>query len=265
VSYLEDLFSLEGKRALVTGGAGGIGAACAKALAGAGATVALSDLEDASERLRERAAEVQETSDARVLTVTGDVTDQAEVARMIQETVEQLGGIDIVHSNAGVISGLRPDLDNDYAAWKRNLDINLGGMFLVGREAARQMVRQGTGGSIINTASMSGTIINRAPGEPANGSAYSAAKAGVIQLTRSQAVQWVGHGIRVNAISPGYVRSGIHRGWGPEKFAAREELVPMGRFGEVDEIAGAIVYLASGASSYVTGANLVVDGGYTCW
>jgi NAD(P)-dependent dehydrogenase (short-subunit alcohol dehydrogenase family) len=176
-----------------------------------------------------------------------------------------LGGLDVVHSNAGIITGLEPDLKVTTEAWRRNVDVNLGGMFLVGRAAARQFVAQGTGGAIINTASMSGMLINRTPGENPNGSAYAAAKAGVLQLTRSQAMQWVSHGIRVNAISPGYISSGIHKGFPEEKLAARAAQVPMGRFGTVEEVVGAVVFLASPAASYVTGANLVVDGGYTCW
>jgi len=143
--------------------------------------------------------------------------------------------------------------------------VNLGGMFLVGRAAAQRMIAQGTGGSIINTASMSGMIVNDIMDGTRGGSAYSAAKAGVIHLTKSQATQWVRHKIRVNAISPGYILSGIHQGIPDSvmEFCARR--TPMKRLGEVDEVTGAVLYLASAASSFVTGSNLVVDGGYTCW
>jgi NAD(P)-dependent dehydrogenase (short-subunit alcohol dehydrogenase family) len=262
---LEAMFSLAGARALVTGAAGGIGAAAAAALAGAGAAVALVDIEPAAERLRERAEAIEAAVGTRPPLVLADVSDPGAVDRMIAEAVEALGGLDVVHSNAGIISGLEPDLDVTVEAWKHNVDVNLAGMFLTGRAAARQFIAQGTGGTIINTASMSGMLINRTPGEPSGGSAYAAAKAGVIHLTKSQAMQWVSHGIRVNAISPGYIRSGIHKGFSEQKFAARAGQVPMGRFGTVDEVSGVVVFLASPAASYITGANLVVDGGYTCW
>jgi len=265
VSYLEDLFGLTGKRALVTGAAGGIGGACGAALAAAGAHVALADIAAAQDRLDERATRLADEHGVTVTSAVTDVAVPAEVERMVAQTVEDLGGLDIVFSNAGVISGGDLDLDIDYEAWRRNVDINLNGMFLVGRESARVMVAQGTGGSIINTASMSGMIVNDIMDATRGGSAYAAAKAGVIQLTRSQATQWVDAGIRVNAISPGYVESGIHRGIPQSVMDYCARRTPMKRFGTVDEVAGALLFLAGDASSFVTGINLVVDGGYTCW
>jgi NAD(P)-dependent dehydrogenase (short-subunit alcohol dehydrogenase family) len=259
------MFGLAGARALVTGAAGGIGAASAAALAGAGAAVVLADIEAAAGRLRERADAIEAAIGVRAPLVHADVSDPASVERMVTEAVEALGGLDVVRSNAGIISGLERDLEVAPEAWRHNIDVNLGGMFLVGRAAARQFRAQGSGGAIINTASMSGMLINRTPGEPSSGSAYAAAKAGVLQLTRSQAMQWVSYGIRVNAISPGYISSGIHKGFSEERLDARAAQVPMGRFGTVEEVTGAVVFLASPAASYITGANLVVDGGYTCW
>jgi sorbose reductase len=265
VSYLEDLFGLTGKRALVTGAAGGIGGACGAALAAAGAHVVLADIAAAQDRLDERATRLADEHGVTVTTAVTDVAVPAEVERMVAQTIDDLGGLDIVFSNAGVISGGDLDLDIDYEAWRRNVDINLNGMFLVGRDSARVMVAQGTGGSIINTASMSGMIVNDIMDATRGGSAYAAAKAGVIQLTRSQATQWVDAGIRVNAISPGYVESGIHRGIPQSVMDYCARRTPMKRFGTVDEVAGALLFLAGDASSFVTGINLVVDGGYTCW
>jgi sorbose reductase len=265
VSYLDDLFGLAGKRALVTGAAGGIGGACANALAAAGAHVVLADIAAAEDRLLERAAGLADEHSVTVTTAVTDVSLPAEVEGMVARTAQELGGLDIVFSNAGVISGGNPDVDIDYEMWRHNVDVNLNGMFLVGREAARFMIAQGTGGSIINTASMSGMIVNDIMDATPGGSAYPAAKAGVIQLTRSQATQWVAHGIRVNAISPGYVESGIHRGIPQSVLDYCARRTPMKRFGTIDEVAGALLYLAGDASSFVTGTNLVVDGGYTCW
>ena len=263
-TYLTGLFGLEGKRALVTGAAGGIGRATSRGLAAAGAEVLLVDIPQAAERLNELASELSSEFGRTVSTALADVTDEAQVEAAIAHAVSELGGLDIVHSNAGIISGSKRDEDIDYGAWKHNLDVNLNGMFLVGRASARAMIAQGTGGAIINTASMSGMIINTAFGE-SSGSAYPSAKAGVIQLTKAQASLWVKHGIRVNAVSPGYIASGIHQGMPQETLDAFTASVPMRRFGTVDEVVGAVLYLASPAASYVTGSNLVVDGGYVIW
>src|SRR5215203_2841641 len=263
MAFLEELFGLSGQRAIVTGAGGGIGRASARALAAAGASVALVDLPGTEDRLQEQATRLADELGAEVIHSVADVSSPEDVHRMIDDVTERLGGIDIAFSNAGVISG--GDLDIDYESWRRNVDVNLGGMFLVGRAAAERMIAQGTGGSIINTASMSGMIVNDIFDGTRGGSAYSAAKAGVIQLTKSQATQWVRHKIRVNAISPGYILSGIHQGVPDSvmEFCARR--TPMKRLGEVEEVTGAVLYLASPASSFVTGSNLVVDGGYTCW
>jgi sorbose reductase len=265
VSYLDALFALTGKRALVTGAAGGIGGACANALAAAGSHVVLADVAAARPRLDERAARMADEHGVTVTSTLTDVASPAEVRRMVEQTVHDLGGLDIVFSNAGVISGANLDVDIDYEAWRRNVDVNLDGMFLVGREAARVMIAQGTGGSIINTASMSGMVVNDILDATRGGSAYPAAKAGVIHLTKSQATQWVDHGIRVNAVSPGYVKSGIHQGIPQSVLDYCARRTPMKRFGTIEEVAGAVLFLAGDASSFVTGANLVVDGGYTCW
>src|SRR5215203_2965542 len=160
MSYLDDLFGLTGKRALVTGAAGGIGGACANALAAAGAHVVLADIPAAQDRLDETAARLADEHDVTVTTSTTDVSAPAEVEQMMAQSVQDLGGLDVVFSNAGVISGGNADVDIDYERWRRNVEVNLHGMFLVGREAARIMILQGTGGSIINTASMSGMIVN---------------------------------------------------------------------------------------------------------
>jgi len=265
MSYLDDIFGLAGKRAVVTGAAGGIGGACANALAAAGAHLVLADITGAEDRLHQRAKELADEHGVTVTTSLTDVTSPAEVERMMAQSVQDLGGLDVVFSNAGVITGGHADVDIDYEQWRRNVEVNLNGMFLVGREAARTMIAQGTGGSIINTASMSGMIVNDIMDATRGGSAYAAAKAGVIQLTKSQATQWVASGIRVNAISPGYVESGIHQGIPQSVLDYCARRTPMKRFGTVDEVAGALLYLAGDASSFVTGTNLVVDGGYTCW
>lgn len=262
---LTRLFGLSGRRALVTGAAGGIGFATARALAGAGADILLADIDGTEDRLEERAAEIADTHGVKTAVAVADVADEAAVDAMIATAVDRLGGLDIVHSNAGTVAGHLPDLDIDYGDWRRNLEVNLHGMFLVGRAAARAMVDQGIRGSIVHTASMSGLIVNDMFDEAAGGSAYATAKAGVIHLTRAQAVQWAPHGIRVNAVSPGYISSGIHDGTPQAMLDHFVRRTPLKRFGEVDEVVGAVLYLAAPAASFTTGANLVVDGGYTCW
>ena len=263
-----DMLSLKGKTAFVTGGAGGIGRSCAAALAEAGADVVLMDICGKEEALDANCREIEKRYGCRAEKVTGNVADEEDVERMIWETVDRFGRLDVVFSNAGI--GGRDDNPSsmDLEEWNRVLDVNLTGMFLVDRIAANKMKELGNGGSIINTASMSGHIINKGSRKDMSQHmvAYSAAKAGVIQLTKSIAVSYVEDRIRCNSISPGMILSGLNDNMDMSALETYvENEVPMGRFASLDEIMGIVVFLASDLSSYATGSDFIIDGGVTIW
>ena len=251
-----DPFDLSGKTALVTGGARGLGLAMARALGARGAKTLLVDrdaggTEAAAQRLRDEGIEA--------LGTTGDVTDPADCAGAVERSVRAWGGLDICVNNAGV-SGNMAAVDVTPAEWRRITDVNLMGVFFMAQAAGRQMIAAKSG-SIVNIASMSGLIVN----VPQQQSVYNISKAGVIMATKSLASEWAEHGIRVNAIAPGYMRTEMTAAyfdagdaWSQQWLAA----TPLGRPGDPDELGGAVVYLASNASSFTTGAVLVVDGGY---
>lgn len=250
-----DLFDLHGKRALVTGGSSGIGRKVAEAYLQAGAEVAIAARH--SEVLDEVAGELA-AAGGRVVPVSCDVTQPDQVTRMLDQVIAELGGIDIAVCNAGIIT-VAPMLDMPVDEFQRIQNTNVTGVFLTAQAAARAMVRQGQGGVIINTASMSGHIINI----PQQVGHYCASKAAVIHLTKAMAVEFAPHNIRVNSVSPGYILTELveplveyHRQWEPK--------IPLGRIGRSEELAGIYLYLASEASSYMTGSDLVIDGGYSC-
>lgn len=250
-----DLFDLTGKAALVTGASTGIGKKVAEAYLQAGARVAIAARHpDALETV---AAELDSMGGA-VLPIACDVTQPDQVTRMVERVTAELGGIDIAVCNAGIIN-LTPLLDMSPEEFHTIQATNVTGVFLTAQAAARAMVTQGRGGSIINTASMSGHIINI----PQPAGHYCTSKAAVIHLTKAMAVEFARHNIRVNSISPGYIRTELvepmaeyHRLWEPK--------IPLGRIGRPDELTGLYLYLASAASSYMTGSDVVIDGGYTC-
>jgi 2-dehydro-3-deoxy-D-gluconate 5-dehydrogenase len=253
-------FRLDGKVALVTGAGRGLGRGIAIALAGAGANVALWDvnLPDLDSVGEEIAAVGR-----RVLAKKVDVAEAAEVELATAAIAAELGGLDILVNNAGVTSG-SPFENLPEEDWERVMSVNLGGVYHASKEAARQFLHQGRGGSIINIASISGLVGNRG----GNNSHYCASKGGVIALTRSLAVEWAPQRIRVNAIAPGYFVTPMTDRLKQRDAAFYQELVgrvPLGRFGRDVDLAGAVVYLASDASSFVSGHVLVVDGGYTAW
>jgi NAD(P)-dependent dehydrogenase (short-subunit alcohol dehydrogenase family) len=250
-----DLFDLHGKRALVTGASSGIGRKVAEAYLQAGAQVAIAARH--SEALENIAAELA-SAGSRVLPVCCDVTQPDQVSRMLDQITEELGGVDIAVCNAGIIT-VNPVLDMSVEEFQSIQNTNVTGVFLTAQAAARQMVRQGHGGVIITTASMSGHIIN----VPQQVGHYCASKAAVIHLTKAMAVELAPHQIRVNSVSPGYIRTELveplteyHAQWEPK--------IPLGRMGRPEELTGLYLYLASEASSYMTGSDLVIDGGYTC-
>lgn len=252
-----DQFRLDDQVAVVTGGARGIGFAIATALAEAGACVVIADLEVAGEQsahqLRERCLQAE----FRPL----DVTRSAQADALAKSLVEHYGHVEILVNNAGICRNT-PALETSDEEWLQIFDVNVHGVFWCSRAFGRVMAQQGRG-SIINIASMSGIIVNK----PQPQAAYNASKAAVAHLTRSLAAEWASAGVRVNAISPGYIGTEMTKR-GLENPQWRKdwlELTPLGRLGEPSEVANCALFLASPASSYLTGSELVVDGGYTVW
>lgn len=251
--------NLEGKSALVTGGASGIGRATALAFAREGARVAVADiLEEAAQRT---VAEI-EAMGGQALAIACDVTDDDAVKAMIAATVDAFGDLDCAFNNAGIApyqvnAGGQKIADVAPEAWRRVIDVNLTGVWLCLRHEVAQMRAQGSGGVIINTASILGLIGS------ATSSAYVAAKHGVVGLTKTAAADHAEDNIRVNAVCPGYIETAMteetmrRRG---ERILAR---VPMARMGQANEIAEAVVWLCSPKASFVTGVSWAVDGGYT--
>lgn len=250
---------LDGKKAFVTGGARGIGKAIAQALTEAGADVAIVDIDQAE---AQRTAEaLTRGSGQQVIAIQADVTDPDQVEAMVAQIVKIFGRLDIAFCNAGVCINT-PAEEMTLAQWKKVIDINLTGVFLTSQAAGKVMLAQG-GGSIINTASMSGHIVN----VPQPQCAYNASKAGVIQLTKSMAVEWAKRGVRVNSISPGYIGTELTLNSPDLKplIAQWNAMAPMGRMGKPEELQAIAVYLAGDASAFTTGSDFVVDGAFTCF
>lgn len=253
--------SLAGKIAVVTGAAGGIGCTTSAALAEMGADVVLVDLrQDQAER---NAGYIAEKFGVRAMALACDVSDETSVEAMFAAAAEAFGAVTLVHSNAGITVSGGDNADMALDSWKRMLDVNLTGMFIVNRTAARLMRDGGTGGAIVNTASMSAHIVNRIAERHLV--AYTSTKAAVAHLTKAMAMDFCRHNIRVNSISPGYMYSGLHDKLDQERIDAMVKHVPMGRFGTMNEIGGLVAFLLSDNASYITGSDIIVDGGYCCW
>lgn len=247
---------LTGKIALVTGGARGIGKCVATGMAEAGAEIAIVDIDlDAAQKT---ASEIASLTGMKTLAVRTNVTDPEEVKCMMETVIAHFGRLDVAFLNAGICIN-EPAETMSYASWKKVLDINLTGIFLTAQAVGAYMIANRVSGAIINTASMSGHVVNT----PQPQSAYNASKAGVIMLTKSLAVEWAPYNIRVNCISPGYISTemtlkSIH--WIP----LWNEQNPSKRMGRPEELVSAVLYLASDAAGYTTGSDLVIDGAFTC-
>jgi NAD(P)-dependent dehydrogenase (short-subunit alcohol dehydrogenase family) len=256
-----DRFLLTDKRAFITGGSRGFGRVMALALAEAGADVVLAARDEAcldqtAEEVRQRGRTAQ--------TYVADIANPDQCARLCETVLREVGPIDILINNVG---GRDLDVateDMTLEQWRQLIDLNLTHCFLCTRAIGGAMLKRGKGGRIINLASISGLIANRGIG----GRYYETAKAAVLHFTRACAADWAPHGITVNAICPGLFMTEPNMEWArkaPEIIVRFVENVPMGRTGEPDEIGPLAVYLASDASAYMTGAALVIDGGYTVW
>ena len=249
---MTDRFNLTGKHALVTGAGRGIGLEIARTLKGAGATITVAEfLEDNG---RAAAAEL----DGQFVQV--DVRDPESAEAMIAEA-ERTAPVDILVNNAGIANNVAAEEASDQD-WLNVINVNLNGVFWCCRAAGQRMLGRGAG-AIVNIASMSGVIANK----PQPQAAYNASKAAVIMLTQSLAAEWADRGVRVNAVSPGYIGTDMTKAaLGNEEWKRTWlEMTPMGRVGEPADIAHAVLYLASDAARFATGTNLIVDGGYTAW
>ncbi len=267
------LFDLSGKTAIVTGGAGILGQHFCRGLAEFGADVAIIDLDEV--QCSKVAKEIRKEYKVKAEGITCDVSNPASVKNMIQQVLEKFGKINVLHNNAASKSSnlnafFAPFEEYSLDEWRKIMSVNIDGMFLVAQAVGDQMVKEGTGGSIIQTASIYGILASDKRiyegsyylgMQISNPCVYSSSKAAVVGLTKYLAAYWADKGIRVNTLIPGGVESGQNDTF-KTRYSAR---VPMGRMAQAYELVGALIYLASDASSYVTGQSMIVDGGLSAW
>ncbi|MFE4241909.1 SDR family NAD(P)-dependent oxidoreductase [Peribacillus butanolivorans] len=243
---------LKDKVAIVTGGASGIGEATVRLFAEEGAKVVIADF---SERGKDISVELN-TNGYNTLFVKTDVTNEEDIKQMINETVNKYGKLDIMYANAGVADDA-PAHELSYERWKRTIDINLSGVFLSDKYSIEQFLKQGTGGVIVNAGSIHSFV------SLPNPTAYSSAKGGVKLLTQNLCTAYAKNGIRINAVCPGYIDTPLLASVDPQTKEYLVSLHPQGRLGKPEEIAKAVLFLASDDASFVNGTTLLVDGGYT--
>jgi NAD(P)-dependent dehydrogenase (short-subunit alcohol dehydrogenase family) len=254
-----DLFRLEGKTAIITGGGRGLGRYMAEALSDAGAAVVLCS------RKKEPLEEVQreiEAGGGRALAVECDVTDEESVEGVVSASMEAFGSVDVVVNNSGATWGAPPE-EMPLDRFDQVMRVNVRGTFLMSQAAGRRMIERGAGGTIINISSVAGIVGGHPDFMQTVG--YNSSKGAIISMTRDLATSWASHDITVNAIAPGWFPTRMSGGL-IEKF--EEEMlggIPLGRFGNPEDLKGVVIFLASPAASYVTGQTIVVDGGATAW
>jgi NAD(P)-dependent dehydrogenase (short-subunit alcohol dehydrogenase family) len=257
---LQQMLSLAGKTAVVTGASRGLGQAFAVALAEAGADLVITSRHGAE--LRDTAAAVR-AHGREALAIEADSADEAAVREMVDTAAAKFGRIDVLVNNAACERANLPPEQTTLESWQSVMRTNVDGPFLCAREVARVMIGQKRG-RIINVASMSGQIINRY----FHGGSYDVSKSAVVGLTKALAVEWAPHGITVNALAPGYYGTAPNLQWfqsNPEIHRKVLDLVPLGRLGTIEELAGLVVVMASDICSYMTGSTILIDGGYTLW
>jgi NAD(P)-dependent dehydrogenase (short-subunit alcohol dehydrogenase family) len=250
-------FSLKDKVSIMTGGARGLGKAMAQSLAQAGSDIVIVDLDLET---AQKTADLLASEGIRALALRVDITNPAEVDRMVDEIVEKFGRIDVLFNNAGIAQWVNAE-EMNLEDWRRIMNVNLDSVFIMSQAVGKIMIKQQKG-SIVNTSSMSGVIVNT----PQCQAAYNVSKAGVIMLTKSLAFEWAKHNIRVNTIAPGYMETEMidqFKAQHKDKIDLWTSLTPMNRMGRPHELGPLAVYLASDASSYVTGAVCMIDGGYS--
>ncbi|WP_212525549.1 SDR family oxidoreductase [Actibacterium sp. MT2.3-13A] len=256
-----DFFRLDGKKLFITGGSRGLGREMALAIAAAGADVAL--VARPSESLENTAKEIRELGRT-AWTFEADIGDPAACEAACAEALDAAGPFDILINNVGGRRVNVPTEDMPLDQWRELMDLNLTSTFLCCKAIGGAMIARGAGGRVINIASINALVAGRGLA----GRHYETAKAGVLQLTRSLAVDWAPHGITVNAICPGIFLTEPNKLWSqkhPEVIEGILRNIPQGRLGDPRDIGPLAVYLASDSASYMTGASLVIDGGYTCW
>lgn len=256
---MANLFDLTGRKALITGAGRGIGREIARTLAAAGADVAIAELDPAT---AEDAAVEMRGMGRQSFAVQCNVREPASVNAAVASTLDQFGQLDIMVNNAGIALWKKAE-DMSDSDWLDVIDVNLNGTFWGCRAVAAHMLERGSG-AIVNIASMSGSIVNK----PQPQSAYNVSKAGVIMLTKSLAAEWAARGVRVNSVSPGYIATEMTRravDTYTEWAAIWNDMTPMAHMGKPTDVAHAVWYLASDASAFATGTDLIVDGGYTAW
>lgn len=248
--------NLSGKRVLVTGGAKGIGAAICRHLVREGAKVVVNYLSAADEALHLAEALNQGKTQSVAFTLQANIAEEREVSELMRQSVRQLGGIDILINNAGVESTVAA-LDLPMDEWDRVMNVNLRGAFMCAKAAAKEMVKQGQGGVILNNSSIHEQVSRLGL------SHYVVSKAGLRMLTQALALEWATFGIRVLAVAPGAIETEMNReeiaAFGKDKF---EDWIPLKRLGRVDDVAASVAFLVSDAASYITGVSLAIDGGY---
>lgn len=256
MEMLEKLFSLKNKTVLITGGARGIGKTVGEHLAAVGANVVIFDIN--GEAAAQTAEDIAQNYGCKTFSLQVDVTDYDAVKKALEESVKQMGSIELLFNNAGIVIQ-KPVIEASPEEWLKVIDVNLNGVFYVAQLFGKYLIENDIKGSIVNTASMSGIIVNY----PQLQASYNTSKAGVTQLTKSLAYEWAEQGIRVNCISPGYIftelTSFVREDW-RNQWA---DLTPMKRLGKPEELAGAVIYLLSDSASFVTGSEFVIDGGFT--
>lgn len=256
-----DLFKLEGKVAVVTGGAQGLGKAMAEAMADCGADIAILDLN--IKKAEETAKQISEIYNVKSKAFVLNVADRDSCQKAVNEVCKEWDTIDILLNNAGICINQNAE-DVPAEDWKKVIDINMNGVWYMSQIVGKIMIANGTKGNIVNVSSMSAIIVN----DPQGQVSYNTAKAGVSHMTKSLAAEWTKYGIRVNAIAPGYMDTDlVHKTYVEDGEWARRwnSLTPMKRPGRPEELGPLVVYLASDASTYVTGSIVVIDGGYTIW